>query len=205
MRKVLASTLLFLFLGISAVSAQVSQDADKKQESPSSTQAAAEEKKEAPVITIELVDGGRLQVEELRETREGIWYRRGGVTTLLDAARVARIERPSLGEPKLVVSDPAQDWSLADAKKVENFFFTKFGRPLPTSAFGQSEIHDRWGLDHRQGMDVGLHPDSEEGIALVNFLRTEKIPFLVFRHAIPGVATGPHIHIGRPSHRYLRR
>ena len=203
--RVFASTIFFLFLGLQVVSAQVSQDADKKQESPSSAQAAAEEKKEAPVITIELVGGGRLQVEELRETRDGIWYRRGGVTTLLDATRVARIERPSSGEPKQVVSDPAQDWSLADAKKVQNFFFTKFGRPLPTSAFGQSEIHDRWGLDHRQGMDIGLHPDSEEGIALVNFLRTEKIPFLVFRHAIPGVATGPHIHIGRPSHRYLRR
>jgi len=204
--KVFASTLIFLFLGFQAVSAQVSQDADKKQESPSPNQATVntEEKKETPVITIELVGGGRLQVEELRETRDGIWYRRGGVTTLLDSARVARIERPSSGEPKQV-SDPVQNWSLADAKKVENFFFTKFGRPLPTSAFGQSEIHDRWGLDHRQGMDVGLHPDSEEGIALVNFLRTEKIPFLVFRHAIPGVATGPHIHIGRPSHRYLRR
>ena len=201
--KVFASTLLFLFLGIQGVSAQVSQDSDKKQESPSSTQAAPEEKKD-PVITIELVGGGRLLVEELRETKDGIWYKRGGVTTLLDSARVARIERPSSGEPKQV-SDPAQDWSLADAKKVENFFFTKFGRPLPTSAFGQSEIHDRWGLDHRQGMDVGLHPDSAQGIALVNFLRTEKIPFLVFRHAIPGVATGPHIHIGRPSHRYLRR
>jgi hypothetical protein len=36
-------------------------------------------------------------------------------------------------------------------------------------------------------------------------LRAEKIPFLVFRHAISGVATGPHIHIGRPSRRYLRR
>ena len=203
--RVFASTLFFLFLGLQAVSAQVSQDADKKQESPGSAQAAPEEKKEAPVITIELVGGGRLQVEELRETRDGIWYRRGGVTTLRDATRVARIERPSSGEPKQVVSDPAQEWSLADAKKVQNFFFTKFGRPLPTSAFGQSEIHDRWGLDHRQGMDIGLHPDSEEGIALVNFLRTEKIPFLVFRHAIPGVATGPHIHIGRPSHRYLRR
>jgi len=203
--KVFASTLLFLVLGIQAVSAQVSQDSDKKQDSSSSSQTAVNPPdRETPVITIELVGGGRLQVEELRETRDGIWYRRGGVTTLLDSARVARIERPSSGETKQVI-DPAQDWSLADAKKVENFFFTKFGRPLPTSAFGQSEIHNRWGLDHRQGMDVGLHPDSEEGIALVNFLRTEKIPFLAFRHAIPGVATGPHIHIGRPSHRYLRR
>ena len=190
--KVFASTLLFLFICVQVVSAQ---DTDKKQESAAET----------PLISIELVGGGRLQVEELRETSDGIWYKRGGVTTLLDPARVARIERS--GETT-EVNAPAQDsqrWSLADSKKVENFFFTKFGRPLPTSAFGQSDIHDRWGLDHRQGLDVGLHPDSVEGIALVDFLRAEKIPFLVFRHAIPGVATGPHIHIGRPSHRYLRR
>ena len=156
------------------------------------------------MISIELVGGGRLQVEELRETSDGIWYRRGGVTALLDSARVARIERSSSGQTQLV-SAAAKEWSLADSKKVEDFFFTKFGRPLPTSAFGQSNIHNRWGLDHRQGLDVGLHPDSQEGTALVNFLRDEKIPHLVFRHAISGVATGPHIHIGRPSHRYLRR
>src|SRR6185295_13140942 len=175
---------------------------DKKQESSS----PAENKTEVPTISIELVGGGRLQVEELRETSDGIWYKRGGVTTLLDPSRVARIERPGqTSDASTAATRESQRWSLADSKKVENFFFAKFGRPLPTSAFGQSDIHDRWGLDHRQGMDLGLHPDSEEGIALVNFLRTEKIPFLVFRYAIPGVATGPHIHIGRPSHRYLRR
>ncbi len=209
--KVFASTLLFLFVGIQVaglVSAQV--DTDKKQESSSSNQVAVnnlpDNKTEAPPIFIELVGGGRLQVEELRETSDGIWYKRGGVTTLLDLARVARIERSS-GQT-IQTSAASQDsprWSLADSRKVENFFFTKFGRPLPTSAFGQSDIHDRWGLDHRQGMDVGLHPDSSEGIALVDFLRAENIPFLVFRHAIPGVATGPHIHIGFPSHRYRRR
>jgi len=210
--KVFGSTLLFLFVGVQAaglVSAQV--DTDKKQESSSSNQAAVnnspENKTEAPSIFIELVGGGRLQVEELRETSDGIWYKRGGVTTLLDPARVARIERPSSGQTTQtsVAPQDSPQWSLADSRKVENFFFTKFGRPLPTSAFGQSDIHDRWGLDHRQGMDVGLHPDSSEGVALVDFLRAERIPFLVFRHAIPGVATGPHIHIGFPSHRYRRR
>ena len=211
--KIFASTLLFLFVGVqgtNVVSAQVRQETEKKQESSSLNQAAVnsppENKTEAPLISIELVGGGRLQAEELRETSDGIWYKRGGVTTLLDSTRVARIDRTSSSETKQV--SPAQDsprWSLVDSKRVENFFFTKFGRPLPTSAFGQSDIHNRWGLDHRQGMDVGLHPDSLEGIALVDFLRAEKIPFLVFRHAISGVATGPHIHIGRPSHRYLPR
>ena len=206
--KVFVSTLLFLFVSASLVSAQVRQETEKKEESSSSKQAnPSEQKTEAPLISIELVGGGRLQVEELRETSDGIWYKRGGVTTLLDRARVVRIERPSSGQTERVSEAPQNSprWSLADAKKVENFFFTKFGRPLPTSAFGQSDIHDRWGLDHRQGLDVGLHPDSLEGVALVDFLRTEKIPYLVFRHAIPGVATGPHIHIGLPSHRYLPR
>jgi hypothetical protein len=212
--KVFASTLLLLIVGVQAaslVSGQVRQDADRKQEKSSSNQAAVnappENKTDAPLISIELLGGGRLQVEELRETSDGIWYKRGGVTTLLDPKRVARIERFSSAQTKQVSVD-AQDalrWSLADSKKVENFFFTKFGRQLPTSAFGQSAIHNRWGLDHRQGLDVGLHPDSPEGMALVDFLRAEKVPFLVFRHAIPGVATGPHIHIGPPSHRYLRR
>jgi hypothetical protein len=194
--KVFASTLLFLFIGAGVVSAQVQQDTDKP-----------ENKTEAPLISIELVGGGRLQVEELVETKDGIWYKRGGVTTLLDRTRVARIERSPSDQTEQVAAAPQelQRWTLADSKKVENFFFTKFGRPLPTSAFGQSDIHDRWGLDHRQGLDVGLHPDSREGVALVDYLRSEKIPFLVFRHAIPGIATGAHIHIGRPSHRYLRR
>src|SRR6266446_6948651 len=49
---------------------------------------------------------------------------------------------------------------------------------------------------------VSLHPDGAEGQALLNFLRSNGIPFLAFRAAIPGTATGPHIHIGRPSHRY---
>jgi len=200
--KVFASTLLLL-ISVSLVCAQTQQDADKKQETPSLS-SPAETKADVPLISIELVGGGRLEVEELRETSEGIWYRRGGVTTLLDPKRVARISSGQTGQESAAPQDSPR-WSLADAKKVETFFFAKFGRPLPTTAFGQSDIHDRWGLDHRQGLDVGLHPDSPEGIALVDYLRNENIPYLVFRHAIPGVATGPHIHIGRPSHRYLRR
>jgi hypothetical protein len=93
-------------------------------------------------------------------------------------------------------------WSLsAGAMKVQSFFLQKFGRQLPISAFGQSAIHDRWGLDHRNAMDVGLDPESPEGQALMAFLRSNGIPFTAFRYAIPGTATGPHIHVGRPSHR----
>lgn len=93
-------------------------------------------------------------------------------------------------------------WVLSDAWKVQRFFLDTFKKPLPIAVFGQGAIHDRWRLDHHNSMDISLHPDGPEGQALLNFLRNSGIPFLAFRGAIPGTATGPHIHIGRPSHRY---
>ena len=93
-------------------------------------------------------------------------------------------------------------WVLSDAWKVQRFFQQAFQKPLPISVFGQGAIHVRWRLDHNNSMDVSLHPDGREGQALLGFLRSNGIPFLAFRQAIPGTATGPHIHIGRPSHRY---
>src|SRR5215471_6213004 len=95
----------------------------------------------------------------------------------------------------------AGNWAIAEASKVEGFFATKFGRALPVSAFGQSETHNRLGFDHRNSIDVALHPDSAEGKALIDYLQSNGIPYLAFRSAIPGVATGAHIHIGYPSHR----
>jgi hypothetical protein len=99
----------------------------------------------------------------------------------------------------------ARPWSLAEAGAVEQFFRGKFGRALPVSSFGQSPVHDRWGYDHHNAMDVGLSPDSAEGRALVEYLRASGVPFTAFRFAIPGTATGPHIHVGRPSHRIAPR
>ena len=93
-------------------------------------------------------------------------------------------------------------WALSDAWKVQLFFQDAFKHPLPVAVFGQGSIHDRWRLDHHNSIDVSLHPDGVEGQALLSFLRANGIPFLAFRQAIPGTATGPHIHIGRPSHRY---
>lgn len=92
-------------------------------------------------------------------------------------------------------------WSLGDLSEVQGFFSAKFGKLLPTSAIGQSATHNRLGWDHRNAVDVAVHPDSTEGRALINYLQNQGIPFLAFRGAIPGVATGPHIHIGSPSHR----
>ena len=93
-------------------------------------------------------------------------------------------------------------WLLSQAGKIEAFFQQTFKRPLPIAVFGQGAIHNQWRLDHRNAMDISLYPDGVEGQALMNFLQANGIPFSAFRGAIPGVATGPHIHIGMPSHRY---
>jgi len=96
----------------------------------------------------------------------------------------------------------AGSWVLSQAGKIEAFFQQTFKRPLPIAVFGQGSIHNQWHLDHRNAMDISLNPDGPEGQALMEFLRSNGIPFSAFRGAIPGVATGPHIHIGMPSHRY---
>jgi len=92
-------------------------------------------------------------------------------------------------------------WSLKEAPRIEKYFSQTFGRSLPIAAKGQSQTHNRFGFDHRDSMDVALHPDSAEGKALTNQLRKAGIPFIAFRSAVPGASTGPHIHIGRPSGR----
>jgi len=148
-----------------------------------------------------------LVVDEVSEERDGYWYKRGNVTTFIDRERVVRVEYPKPAAPE-ANSDTVEGtgkWKLADSARVEEFFLAKFKKPLPVSAFGQSDLHTRWGWDHRNGMDVGLHPDSAEGRALIEFLRNESIPFLAFRGPVPGVATGPHIHIGNRSPRISGR
>jgi hypothetical protein len=84
---------------------------------------------------------------------------------------------------------------------IKPFFLSKFGRSLPVSAFGQTRLHSRLGFDHRNSVDVALSPDSAAGRALLTKLRGFGVPYIAFRKAIPGIATGAHIHVGRPSHR----
>ena len=149
-----------------------------------------------------------MQVDEVSEKPDGWWYRRGNVWAVLDREKVSRVEREEPANKADPAAPPKAEparWSLSDAERVESFFMKKFGRPLPVTAYGQSGLHTRWGYDHRRSMDVGLHPDSAEGRALMAFLSTEGIPFIGFRSAIPGVASAPHIHVGFPSRRLTAR
>ncbi|MEP6922300.1 MAG: TolC family protein [bacterium] len=128
--------------------------------------------------------------------------------TLVEAEAEAQLAKNPIRKGTLVNTTSyirfsgAGTWMLSDAWKVQRFFLDSFKKQLPVAVFGQGSIHDRWRLDHRNAMDVSLHPDGPEGQALMSYLRSNGIPFLAFRGAIPGTATGPHIHIGRPSHRF---
>jgi len=92
-------------------------------------------------------------------------------------------------------------WALSGIQRIDDFFRASFGHPLPISALGQTSTHDHLGFDHRNAVDVAVHPDSPEGQALIQYLRSHGISFFAFRGAVPGSATGAHIHIGPPSHR----
>jgi len=93
-------------------------------------------------------------------------------------------------------------WSLsADTPRLRQFFAARFGRPLPVSSYGQTPLHERMGLDHRDALDVAVHPDSPEGRTLMDYLRAAGIPFIASWGAVPGSASGAHIHVGQPSPR----
>jgi hypothetical protein len=96
-------------------------------------------------------------------------------------------------------------WSLQELPKLDQRFRAAFGRALPLSAVGQTNVHDRLGLDHRAAVDVAVHPDSAEGRWLLQHLRQAGIPFIGVRSAIPGSATGAHVHVGGPSTRWVAR
>lgn len=122
-------------------------------------------------------------------------------------ARLTPLSRGGYEEtPGLVRFGGTGAWSLAQGTRgLERFFQARFGRPLPVSAYGQTPLHDRMGFDHRNALDVAIHPDSPEGRALMEYLRSQGIPFISAWGRIPGAASGAHIHVGQPSPRMTAR
>jgi len=92
-------------------------------------------------------------------------------------------------------------FNLATFARVETDFEKHFGKPLPISAMGETAVHRALGFDHRGRVDVAIHPDQPEGHWLLEYLADHHIPYFAFRHAVPGRATGAHIHIGPMSTR----
>jgi hypothetical protein len=168
----------------------------------------------AGLISKKTVDAGEAEVAQAKDKVAEVNRRMASADsqiadTLLEAeaetklAKSRPMRRGSLIRTAAMIRyNGGSAWALSDAWKVQRFFLDAFKKPLPIAVFGQGSIHDRWRLDHHNAMDISLHPDGLEGQAVLGFLRANGIPFLAFREAIPGTATGPHIHVGRPSHRY---
>ena len=92
-------------------------------------------------------------------------------------------------------------WALGFTRTLEEYFRRTFNRALPVSAYGQTPVHDKLGFDHRNAIDVAVHPDTAEGRAVMDWLRQAGLSFIAFRGAVSGAATGAHIHVGEPSQR----
>ena len=88
-------------------------------------------------------------------------------------------------------------------RPLESAFAAQFDKPLPVSADGETAVHRALGFDHRGRVDVAINPEQKEGQWLMTYLKNRKIPFYAFTHAIPGKATGAHIHIGPGSTRLV--
>ncbi len=148
-------------------------------------------------------------LEKLAATQQQITAANHMIVEIMAAEELAKAQRSrSLTRPTASFSSTATIIrhtglvnSVNNLPKINAFFSAQFGRSLPVSAHGQTPTHDRLGYDHRHAVDVALHPDSVEGRVLMEYLRSQGISFLAFRGAVPGVSTGPHIHIGRPSSR----
>jgi hypothetical protein len=133
-------------------------------------------------LTRELAEMARLEQEAERRLEE------------------AAPEAPTFGER--FAGDGA--FSAGDLRLVTTAFESRFSRPLPISALGETAVHRAMGFDHRNRVDVAVHPDQPEGVWLREYLTARRIPFFAFRRAVPGKATGSHIHIGPSSLRAAR-
>jgi hypothetical protein len=91
--------------------------------------------------------------------------------------------------------------SIADIHRIEAAYESQFHKALPISAYGETSAHRALGFDHRGRVDVAVNPDQAEGLWLRTYLEKNDIPYYAFRAAIPGKATGAHIHIGPGSAR----
>jgi len=118
-------------------------------------------------------------------------------------AEQIRQSRPTEGSfsPASAHFDGAGVFTPAQFEQVSMAFERRFLKPLPVSAMGETAVHRALGFDHRGRVDVAIGPDQPEGIWLRQYLEARRIPYFAFWHAMPGKATGAHIHIGPESTR----
>jgi hypothetical protein len=74
------------------ISSHPSANRTNMSSNPVST-SAAESAKTGPML-VRLTNGATIEADEVWRTKEGVWYRRNGIVTLIKANRVKAIEKP---------------------------------------------------------------------------------------------------------------
>ena len=157
------------------------------------------------------VEAGALPANELAPARESLEAAekqlelaesRGKLIRQLAEMASAETNLADLVEEELAFSFRGEGgFSDADLLSIDGLFYEFWGRAMPISADGETDVHRAMGLNHIGRVDVAVHPDEEDGQFLITLLESWGIPYIAFRSAVPGQATGPHIHIGLPSER----
>lgn len=164
-----------------------------------------------------LVEGGVLPrqslgtyQEEVEMCRRELAVANSRADLVRELAALARGAAPPLARGRSLFSGLTERYSgkgalsARDLSGLERAFHSKFFKALPISAQGDTALHRALGFDHRSRVDVAIHPDQPEGIWLMKYLTEHRIPYVAFRHAVPGRATAAHIHVGPQSTRISR-
>lgn len=149
--------------------------------------------------------------DELRMRETALSLAAGRAQLFEEMAASARREEALMSSLNTGVS-PAVERFFGDGrfdegkqlKPIEAAFEGRFRIPLPISADGETAVHRSLGFDHTGRVDVAVSPDAPEGRWLKQYLEARNIPYFAFRAAVPGQATGAHIHIGPPSTRLIQ-
>jgi hypothetical protein len=162
------------------------------------------EAKVAPAQSLETfsedIEGARKEVE-LAGSRAKLTHALAEMARLEETLETKLAQQPSEAPNIAERYDGDGVFSLATFSRVYAAFETRFGKQLPVSAMGETAVHRSLGFDHRGRVDVAVYPDTPEGIWLRDYLTKSHIPYFAFRQAVPGKATGAHIHIGPMSTR----
>ena len=84
----------------SAPSPSAQADSTRVELSSSAVSIGGDEKAGRGPVTIRLINGTSVAADEVWKTGEGIWYRRGGILTLLDPKQVKAIEQAAAPTPQ---------------------------------------------------------------------------------------------------------
>jgi hypothetical protein len=114
------------------------------------------------------------------------------------------ISHPRAGVTRFVPEN-YQSFNLQERLGEVQDILADLGLTSQMRALGQGNIHNKWGYDHRNSVDIAAGPNSSKGRQLQAALIAAGIPFQSFDRAIPGVSQGAHTHLGLPSQKTSER